>query len=209
MTARDAAGGRGPAIGILGAGHAGTAWARTALRAGRQVVMANHHGPETLRSVVEAIGEGVSAGTRDEAVGCAIVVLAVPWAAIPSAVSGVTWEGKTVVDGTNALLFPELTPAPLDGRTSSEVVAKLVPGALLVKAGSTLSAELMGRDPVDVTGRRVMFVSSDHDAAKQAVIDLFDAAGFYPIDLGGLVAGGGMQQLGGPLSGHDLVRRPA
>jgi hypothetical protein len=69
------------------------------------------------------------------------VVLAVPWAAVASAVSGVDWEGRTVVDGTNPLLFPDLTPAPLGGRTSSEIVAGLVPGARLVKAASHLSAE--------------------------------------------------------------------
>jgi predicted dinucleotide-binding enzyme len=35
-------------------------------------------------------------------------VLAVPWAAVASAVSGVDWGGRTVVDGTNPLLFPDL-----------------------------------------------------------------------------------------------------
>jgi hypothetical protein len=31
-------------------------------------------------------------------------------------------------------------------------------------------------------------------------------AGFVPIDLGGLVAGGVMQQLGGPVAGVNLIR---
>ena len=45
--------------------------------------------------------------------------------------------------------------------------------------------------------------------AKSVVAELFDAAGFFPIDLGDLVPGGGMQQAGGPLAGHNLVRMPA
>jgi len=35
------------------------------------------------------------------------------------------------------LLFPDLTPAPLGGRTSSEIVAEHIRGALLVKPAIT------------------------------------------------------------------------
>jgi hypothetical protein len=65
-----------------------------------------------------------------------------------------------------------------------------------------------GEDPRDSGGRRVIFLSGDHVSAKRAVIDLFDAAGFYPIDLGDLVTGGRMQEFRGPLAGHNLVRKP-
>ena len=51
------------AIGIIGAGHAGQAFARVAQRAGREVVIANSRGPQSLAAVVEALGTGVSAGT--------------------------------------------------------------------------------------------------------------------------------------------------
>jgi len=74
-----------------------------------------------------------------------------------------------------------------------------------VKAGSHLSAELLGQDPIVSGGRRVIFVSGDNAPAKRAIIDLFNGAGFYPIDLRDLVSGGRMQQLGGPLSGHNLL----
>jgi hypothetical protein len=80
-----------------------------------------------------------------------------PWTSVPAAVGGQAWAGRVVIDATNALLLPEFRPAPLDGRTSSEIVAELVPGARLVKAGNTLSAELLGADPADEGGRRVIF----------------------------------------------------
>src|SRR6476660_2012044 len=133
-------------IGIVGSGHAGQALARTALRDGRKVVLANSRGPETLAPIVTALGAGVSAGTVAEAVGCAMVALAVPWTSVPAAVEGQAWAGRIVIDATNALLLPEFQPAPLDGRTSSEIVAELVPGARIVKAGNTLSAEVLGAD---------------------------------------------------------------
>ena len=53
--------------------------ARTALRAGRRVVIANSRGPESLASVVSDLGDGVSAGTVERASAAGIVVIAVPW----------------------------------------------------------------------------------------------------------------------------------
>ena len=102
----------------------------------------------------------------------------------------------------------ELDPADLDGRTSSEIVADLVPGARLVKSANTLRAETLAADPREAGGQRVLFLSGDDAGAKAAVAALFEDAGFFAIDAGDLVTGGRMQQPGGPLSGHNLVRLP-
>lgn len=190
-------------IGIIGAGHIGQALARTALRADREVVIANSRGPESLAPVVAALGAGVSAGTVREAAAAGIVAIAVPWTSVPAAVTGLQWDGQTVIDATNAF-----NPADLGGRTSSEIVADLVPGARLVKAANTLGAKVLGADPHDAGGRRVIFLSGDDASAKTPVVELFDAAGFFAIDLGDLVTGGRMQQVGGPLPSHNLVRLP-
>jgi predicted dinucleotide-binding enzyme len=195
-------------IGIIGAGHAGQAFARVARRAGREVVIANSRGPQSLAAVVEALGRGVSAGTADEAAAALLVVIAVPWASVPEAVASLAWERKIVVDQTNAFLLPEMKPVDLGGRSSSEIVAELVEGARVVKAANTLGAELLGSDPDEAGGRRVLFLSGDDGAAKAVVADLFEGAGFFPIDLGDLVTGGRMQQAGGPLAGVNLVRLP-
>jgi predicted dinucleotide-binding enzyme len=42
----------------------------------------------------------------------------------------------------------------------------------------------------------VIFVSADDAKAMAAVVELFDAAGFFTIHLGDLVTGGRMQQVG-------------
>jgi 8-hydroxy-5-deazaflavin:NADPH oxidoreductase len=44
-------------VGIIGAGRIGQAMARTALRARRQVVIANSRGPQSLTSLVQELGE--------------------------------------------------------------------------------------------------------------------------------------------------------
>ena len=189
-------------MGIIGAGNIGQALARTALRAGRKVVISNSRGPESLAPVVAALGAGVSAGTVPEAAAGGIVAIAVPWSSVPTAVSGLQWYGQTVIDATNAW------DAELGGRTSSELVADLVPGARLVKAANTLWAEVLGADPHEAGGRRVIFLCGDDAAAKASVVALLDDAGFVAIDVGDLVTGGRMQQLGGPLAAQNLVRLP-
>ena len=129
-------------IGIIGAGRIGQAMAETALRAGRQVVIANSRGPESLTSVVGALGESVTAGTVKDASAAEIVVLAVPWSQVPQAVRGLEWDRRILIDPTN-----DFDPSDLDGRTSSEVVADLVAPARVVKAANTLVAAVLGSDP--------------------------------------------------------------
>ena len=188
-------------VGIIGAGRLGQAMARTALRAGRSVVIANSRGPESLASVVSALGDGVSAGTVDEAASAGIVVVAVPWDRVPEAVQGLKWNGQVVIDATN-----DWGADDLQRRTSSELVADLVAGARLVKAANTLGADVLGSDPHEAGGQRVIFISGDDADAKALVVALFQDAGFAAIDLGDLATGGAMQQIHHPLSGVNLIR---
>jgi len=188
-------------VGIIGAGRIGQAMARIALRAGRSVVIANSRGPESLTSEVSALGDGVSAGTVQQAAAAGIVVVAVPWPRVQQALEGLEWSGQIVIDATN-----DFDPSDLDGRTSSDVVADLVRGARVVKAANTLAAAVLGSDPQEAGGQRVIFLSGDDIDAKAEVISLFGDAGFFTIDLGALITGGAMQQLGAPLAGVNLIR---
>jgi 8-hydroxy-5-deazaflavin:NADPH oxidoreductase len=190
-------------VGIIGAGHIGQVMARIALRAGRKVVIANSRGPESLAPVVQELGGGVSAGRAEDAAAADIVVIAVMWPDVPQAVEGLEWDGRIVIDPTN-----DFDPTDLDGRTSSEVVADLVAPARVVKAGNTIQAAVLGSDPHQADGQRVIFVSGDDAEAKSEVVALFEDAGFFVVDLGGLREGGRMQQVGAPLAGLDLIRLP-
>jgi predicted dinucleotide-binding enzyme len=190
-------------VGIIGAGRLGQAMARTALRAGRLVVIANSRGPESLASVVSGLGDGASAGTVEEAAAAGIVVIAVPWERVPEAVQSVEWDGQIVIDATN-----DWAADDLNERTSSEIVAQLVEPARVVKAANTLRAETLASDPHEAGGQRVIFLSGDDAKAKAAIAGLFEDAGFAAVDLGYLDNGGAMQQVHAPLAGLNLVRLP-
>jgi hypothetical protein len=190
-------------VGIIGAGRIGQAMAGIARRAGRQVAIANSRGPQSLTSVVEELGDGVSAATVSDASAADIVVLAVPWPRVAQAVEGLGWDAQILIDPTN-----DFDPSDLDGRTSSEVVADLVAPARVVKAANTLGAGILGSDPHEAGGQRVIFVSSDDGDAKSEVAALFEEAGFFVVDLGSLREGGRMQQVRAPLAGLNLIRLP-
>lgn len=190
-------------VGIIGAGRLGQAMARTALRAGRHVVISNSRGPGSLASVVSELGAGAAAATTSQAAAAAIVVIAVPWDRVPEAIEGLEWDGQIVIDATN-----DFDAGGLRGRTSSELLADLVAGARVVKTANTLAAAVLASDPHEAGGQRVIFLSGDDDQAKSDVSKLFDDAGFFVIDLGDLITGGQMQQIHGPLAGVNLVRLP-
>jgi 8-hydroxy-5-deazaflavin:NADPH oxidoreductase len=111
------------------------------------------------------------------------------------------WSG--LIDATNDWVAEDLNEG-----TSSELVADLVGGARVVKAANTLGADVLGSDPHEASGRRVIFLSGDDKDAKAAVINLFEDAGFSAIDLGDLATGGAMQQIHHPLAGVNLIRLP-
>ena len=125
-------------IGIIGAGHIGATLARHFAKVGHEVGLSNSRGPESLSALVKSIGPNARAMTVAEAAKFGeLVVLAVPWRTAEALPAPELVAGKTVVDAMN--------PYSADGevidlgkRTSSEEVARRLPGARLVKAFNTM-----------------------------------------------------------------------
>ncbi|WP_207485695.1 NADPH-dependent F420 reductase [Arenibaculum pallidiluteum] len=192
---------------ILGSGAIGSALASQFARKGIPVALANSRGPASLSELAGRLGPFVTAAPVDEALRADVVILAVPFTAVGGAVAGApAWDGRIVIDATNAIDFPAFTPKDLGGRLSSEIVAEAVPGARLVKAFNTLPAAVLARDPAQDGGRRVVFLSGNDNAANAVVADLAERLGFAPITLGTLSEGGRLQQFGAPLVAQNLTK---
>src|ERR1700741_1905234 len=106
-------------IGIIGAGNIGQAIAKRLAGAGIPASIANNRGPDSLSSVVQNLGAGITAAEIRVAAKADIVFLAVPWLAHADAVAGLApWGGRIVIDAMNAAsLGPEgFRPFDLAGR---------------------------------------------------------------------------------------------
>lgn len=195
-------------IGIIGAGNIGSAFARTLARNGITATIANSRGPETLASIARELSPYIKPGTIEAAAKADVVLIAVPWSKLPSALAGIAnWQGRIVIDANNPIEAPLFKPAKLNGRLSTEIVADLVPGARVVKAFNHLSTALLSADPHVEGGKRVLFFSGDDEDAKAQVADLIERLGFAGIDLGPIAIGGRLTQFpGGALPSHNFVK---
>jgi len=195
-------------FGAIGAGTVAFAFARKAVATGHEVVLSSRRGQESLASEVAELGHGASAATVGEAASLDYVLLAVPWPNVEDALRRLpAWNGRVLIDATNPFIeySPKLVLADLGGKGASEVVAGLAPGARVVKAFNSIVTARFNEGPVKNGGRRVIFLSGDHAEPKGFIKELIKSFGFEPIDLGGLVTGGRLQQAGGPLAGLDLI----
>ena len=125
-------------IGIIGAGQIGRAIAAALARHAMPATLANSRGPDSLAETVAALGPSITAGTREEAAAKDIVIVAVNWSKLEAALAGLPdFGGRVVVDANNPIEAPLFKPFDLGARSSSEVLAGLVPGARIVKALTT------------------------------------------------------------------------
>ena len=197
-------------LGIIGAGNIGQALAKRLSSAGLEASISNSRGPASLSALVQELGPGIKAATRQDAAKADIVFLAVPWTSHADVVSDLPpWNGRIVIDAMNAASTSSKGFVSLDlgGRPSSAVVAEHLPGARVVKAFNTLTAAVLASDPHQSGGRRVMFMSGADRDAKATVARLIEQLGFAPIDLGDFETGRQVQQFpGGALAAINLVR---
>jgi 8-hydroxy-5-deazaflavin:NADPH oxidoreductase len=192
---------------IIGSGSIGTALARQFARKGIEVAIANTRGLESLLPIAKELGRQIAPQMLELALNADTVILAVPFSAVPGiARSGRDWQGKIVIDATNAIDFPAYTPTDLGGRPSSEILAEQLRGARLVKAFNTLPAAVLAADPGESPGQRVLFISGNDAEANLLVAGLAEKLGFAPITLGKLAEGGLLQQYGGPLMAQNLIK---
>jgi predicted dinucleotide-binding enzyme len=197
-------------IGTIGAGAFAQAFAKQALKAGHLVKLSNSRGPESLREIVSRLGPRAIAATSDEAAGCELVLLAVPWDNVTETLASLPrWKNRILIDGTNPFhgKAGKFTLADVGNLSTSQFIAALAPDARVVKALNTMSVPNLEAEPIVNGARRVAFISADDDDAKRQVETLLAGFGYSVIDLGSLREGGLIQQGGGPLAGRALFEQ--
>lgn len=153
---------------LVGGGHTVTIHARDESK-GKELA-------EQLGASVAAVGS-----PADD-----IVILAVPYgeiAGIAKEYDG--FKGKIVVDITNPVDFSTFQLIPAPGQSGAQEIAKLLPGATVVKAFNTTLAGPLAVGTVE--GKELdVFVAGDDMDAKKTVSEFVKTSGMRPIDVGPL-----------------------
>ena len=189
---------------IIGFGKIGHALAKAFARKGIEVSVATTRDPKSFASDAAAIGPEIIPKKLADAVKADIIFLAVRFESHPEVAKALrTWQGKTIVDVTNAYGVP---PEKLGGQPSSKFVAQAFSGGRLVKGFNHLVAAVLDQDPAVHGGRRVVFLASDDEDAAAEIGQLAEGLGFAPIKLGGLSEGGLLVQARGNSWGRLIFK---
>jgi predicted dinucleotide-binding enzyme len=189
---------------IIGFGNVGQALAKTFARKGIKVSVATTREPQSFASAASAIGPGIIPATLAEAVKADVIFLAVRYESHPDVAKALpTWQGKTIVDVTNAYGVPV---DELVDQSSAKTVAQAFTGAKLVKGFNHLVAGVLEQDPAVHDGRRVVFLASDDDGAASEIGALAEKLGFAPVKLGALAEGGLLVQARGNSWGQLIFK---
>lgn len=171
-------------IGVIGAGRIGGGLARQLANVGHQVRLSFRRDQAELDRLADQIGARASTGSPADAVTFGeVVVIAVPWSALPLALEQAgPLAGKIIIDTTNQFGAP---PLPGEGQTAAAFNAARMPDARYTKSFNTLTsgfqAEAAGRTGDE---RVVQWLCGDNPGAKEVVARLIEDAGFVPVDLG-------------------------
>ncbi|MFQ5931288.1 MAG: NADPH-dependent F420 reductase [Nitrospiraceae bacterium] len=175
-------------IGIIGTGNVGGTLGRRWARKGHEVLLCSRS-PESdrVKALVQEVGANAkAAGIKEGVAASEVVVVATPWQATLETLDRAgSFNGKIVIDCTNALK-PDLSAPRLAADTSAaELVAAHAKGARVVKAFNTIPSSTMA-DPAFGSQKADLFLCGDDANAKSAVAKLGEDLGLDVVDTGPL-----------------------
>nr|WP_220699812.1 NAD(P)-binding domain-containing protein [Microbacterium sp. AG790] len=175
-------------VGIIGAGHIGSALAEGLVARGYEVVISNSRGPETLADLVARLGATARAATPAEAAEAADwAIVTVPLKAIDD-IPAAPLSGKIVLDTNNYYWERDGHIAALDDKqtTTTQMVQEHLAGAHVVKAFNHIPAAAILTDgaAAGTPGRRALAIASDHADAAALASAVYDEFGFDTVDIG-------------------------
>jgi hypothetical protein len=176
-------------VAMIGTGNVGAALGRRFAENGHKIVYGSRDpSAADVRELVAVTGNGAVATTQADAAAQAdIVILAIPWSAAEDVVRALPdLRGKIVVDPTNPRVTADdgFADYPI-ADSNAERIARLAPGAHVVKAFSTLGAETM-LDPKLAGGPVTVPIVGDDRAAKARIAALTREIGLEAVDVGPL-----------------------
>jgi NADPH-dependent F420 reductase len=178
---------------IIGTGNMAEGISTRLLSGGNNITLVGHKSDEADRLANKLSSQAskeasVKTSSSGSPIGDDIVILAIPYTAVNSAVRDYSrqLQGKIVIDITNPLNenYSGLVTNP--DTSAAEEIQKLLPeGTKLVKAFNTTFAGTLKKG--EVAGQKLdVFIAGDDQQAKQTVSRLIETGNMRPIDAGPL-----------------------
>ena len=191
-------------LGIVGAGKAGTAFARAAVAAGYDVAISGSGPADRIQLVVEVLAPGARALTTDEVVAFAgVIVLAIPMHRVTQLRRDL-FDGKILVDAMNYWDEIDGVDGPFADAPAgtSILVQQRFASARVVKSLNHLGYFKFekSRRQHGTPGRIGMAAAGNDRSAVATVLQLIETLGFDAVDAGSLESGLALQP-GGPIFG--------
>ena len=194
-------------IGVIGSGRIGSTIGGLWAKAGHEILFSDRD-PEQAKRAAEGAGPRARTGSVAEAAAFGdVVLIAVPYAALPSIQQqvGAQLKGKVVVDPNNPLPGRDGDMAVVPQQKGAAVsTAALLPGARIVRTFNSWGYALMAREANRPAPRMALPVAADDPATLKFGMRLVADAGFDPVDAGSLAASKAYD-LGSSLSGRVLT----
>jgi predicted dinucleotide-binding enzyme len=194
-------------IGIIGTGRIGGALATHWTKAGHEVLMSSRH-PEELRPLATSLGARARVGTPREAAAFGEVVLvSVPYAAIPDIgkENAAALKGKVVLDTSNPVENRDGAMALAAQKKGAGVAtAEFLPGARVVRAFNCIPAASLANNANRKPERIAIPIGGDDAQALAVAERLVRDAGFDPVVVGSL-AQTRQFDLGNPLASRQFT----
>ncbi|XP_007456415.1 PREDICTED: metalloreductase STEAP3 [Lipotes vexillifer] len=169
-----------PKVGILGSGDFARSLATRLVGSGFSVVVGSRNPKRTAGLFPSA----AQVTLQEEAVGSPEVIFVAMFREHYSTLCGLSDQlaGKILVDVSNPTQQEHLRYH----ESNAEYLASLFPTCTVVKAFNVISAWTLQAGPRD--GNRQVPICSDQPEAKRAVLELAQAMGFTPVDMGSLAS---------------------
>ena len=194
-------------IGVIGSGRIGSTIGGLWVKAGHEVMFSDRD-PEQVKRAIDGLGPRARAGSTHEAASFGdVVLIAVPYAALPAIRDevGLRLRGKVVIDPNNPVPARDGEMAAAAKEKGAGVsTAALLPGVRTVRSFNSWGYTTMAREANRPAPRMALPVAADDAAALKLGMQLVSDAGFDPVNAGSLAASKAFD-LGSSVSGRILT----
>ena len=194
-------------IGVIGSGRIGATLGGLWVKAGHEVMFSDRD-QEQVKRAIDGLGPRARAGSTHEAASFGdVVLIAVPYAALPAIRDevGLRLRGKVVIDPNNPVPNRDGEMAVAAKEKGAGVsTAALLPGVRTVRSFNSWGYATMAREANRPAPRMALPVAADDAEALKIGMRLVSDAGFDPVNAGSLAASKAFD-LGSPVSGKVMT----